>query len=112
MQSRTTNINSNTLRRIAVITAALTVLVALDGIYMLAVNYHPDDTSNNGFGSFHPSDGTTVLIAAALLLIFTVVAFVMSGRAQKANVTAPAGEQAGAEATIEATKEISSETQG
>jgi Na+(H+)/acetate symporter ActP len=69
-----------TLRRIAIVGAVLTVLVAIDGLYMVFANYKPDDTSNNGFGNFHPSDGQTVLIAAGLLLIVTIVAFVLSAR--------------------------------
>ena len=110
MQRNATIMNSNTLRRIAIITAVLTVLVALDGIYMLAVNYHPDDTSNNGFGSFHPSDGTTVLIAAVLLLIFTVVAFVVSHRTQRTVVTAP-GALETADTSPATTEEVNSEAQ-
>jgi len=74
--------NPVTLRRIAIVGAILTVLVAIDGLYMVLANYKPDDTSNNGFGSFHPSDGQTVLIAAGLLLVITVIAFILSSRAQ------------------------------
>ena len=74
--------NPVTLRRIAIVGAILTVLVALDGLYMVLANYKPGDTSNNGFLSFHPSDGQTVLIAAGLLLVVTVIAFVLSSRAQ------------------------------
>lgn len=111
MQSSSANMNSNTLRRIAIITAILTVLVALDGIYMIAVNYHPDDTGNNGFGSFHPSDGTTVLIAAVLLLIFTIIAFVASNRTQKTVMTTPAEPEV-IETPTEATKEASPEAKG
>jgi hypothetical protein len=69
------------LRRIAIGGAILTVLLAIDGLYMVFANYHPDDTSNNGFGAFHPSDGQTLLIAAALLLVITVVAFILAARA-------------------------------
>lgn len=89
MQTRATVMSRLTLRRIAIISAVLTVLVALDGIYMTVANYHPDDTANNGFGSFHPSDGITVLIAAALLLILTVFAFVQSNRVNGTIVTSP-----------------------
>lgn len=71
-----------TLRRIAIVGAILTVLVAIDGLYMVFANYKPDDTGNNGFGNFHPSDGQTVLIAAGLLLIVTIVAFVLSLRSR------------------------------
>jgi drug/metabolite transporter (DMT)-like permease len=74
--------NPLTLKRISIVGAILTVLIAIDGLYMVFTNYHPDDTSNNGFGSFHPSDGVTVLIAALLLLIVTVIAFALSTRAQ------------------------------
>jgi hypothetical protein len=49
---------------------------------MVLANYKPDDTSGNGFGSFHPSDGQTVLIAAGLLLVITVIAFILSNRAK------------------------------
>jgi hypothetical protein len=76
------------LRRTAIGAAILTVLVGIDGLYMVLSNYHPDDTSNNGFGNFHPSDGQTVLIAAGLLLVIAIIAFVLSTRSQ-----AKSGEQ-------------------
>jgi Na+(H+)/acetate symporter ActP len=75
--------NPVTLKRIAIAGAILTVLVAIDGLYMVLANYKPDDTSGNGFGSFHPSDGQTVLIAAGLLLVITIIAFILSSRAQQ-----------------------------
>lgn len=74
--------NPFVLKRISLVGAILTVLIAIDGLYMVFTNYHPDDTSNNGFGGFHPSDGVTVLIAALLLLIVTIIAFVLSRRVQ------------------------------
>lgn len=80
--------NPVTLKRIAIAAVILTVVVAIDGLYMVLTNYHPDDTANNGFGAFHPSDGQTVLIAAALLLIVAIIAFVLSNRTQPAAGTA------------------------
>jgi Na+(H+)/acetate symporter ActP len=81
------------LRRIAIASAVLAILVGIDGFYMVFSNYQPDDTSNNGFGSFHPSDGQTVLIAAAILLIVAIIAFVLSIRSQpKLNKQAPEAE--------------------
>lgn len=70
--------SSTTLRRIAIITAILTVLVAIDGIYMLVTRYNQGETQN-----YNLPDGTTVLIAAGLLLVFTIVAFVLSVRAPR-----------------------------
>ena len=69
--------NPVTLRRIAIISAVLTALLALDGIYMLVSRYNNNETQN-----YHLPDGATVLIAAILLLILTVVAFVLSNRSQ------------------------------
>ena len=86
--------NPVTLKRIAIIGAILTVLIAIDGLYMVLVNYKPSDTSNNGFASFHPSDGLTVLIAAGLLLVITVVAFILSTRAK---VEPPVKQEVGSE---------------
>ena len=70
--------SSMTLRRIAIITAVLTVLVAIDGIYMLVTRYNQGETQN-----YNLPDGATVLIAAGLLLVFTIVAYVLSVRASQ-----------------------------
>jgi Ca2+/H+ antiporter len=84
--------NSAALRRISIIGAILTVLLIIDGLYMVLTNYKPDDTSGNGFASFHPSDGQTVLIAAGLLLVITIVTFVLSARSRRtATEATPAG---------------------
>lgn len=66
------------LRRIATITAILTVLVAIDGIYMLVTRYNQGETQN-----YNLPDGATVLIAAGLLLVFTIVAFGLSIRTSR-----------------------------
>ena len=71
--------SSITLRRIAIITAILTVLIAIDGIYMLVTRYNQGETQN-----FNLPDGTTVLIAAGLLLVCAIVAFVLSTRSRSA----------------------------
>jgi len=82
--------NTKTLRLTAISAAILAVLVGIDGLYMVFANYHPEATSSNGFGNFHPSDGQTVLIAAGLLLIIAIVAFVLSARAKsKGNEQVP-----------------------
>ncbi|GAC1378031.1 MAG: hypothetical protein PVSMB5_29600 [Ktedonobacteraceae bacterium] len=72
--------NSVTLRRIGIIGLILTVLVGIDGAFMLATNYKPDDASSN---TLHMTDGTTVLIAAALLLIISVIAFMLASQTRK-----------------------------
>jgi len=67
--------SSIALRRIAIIAGILTVLVAIDGLYMLLTRYNQGETAN-----YNLPDGATVLIAAGLLLVFTLLAFVMSMR--------------------------------
>ncbi len=70
------------LRLLGIIGAVLTVLLAADGIYMLVSHYNKDETQ----GTLNLPDGTTILIAAGILLIVTIIAFVMSARANAAGV--------------------------
>ena len=69
------------LRLLGIIGAVLTVLLAVDGIYMLVSRYNGNETQN-----FNLPDGATVLIAAGILLIATIIAFVMSARANAAGI--------------------------
>lgn len=70
--------NPIVLKRLWIAGAILTVLLALDGLYMVLSNYKPGDTSNN---TLHMSDGVTVLVAAALMLVITIAAFLSVRRA-------------------------------
>jgi heme/copper-type cytochrome/quinol oxidase subunit 2 len=63
------------LRLLSIIAGVLTVLLAIDGIYMLVSKYNGNETQNFGL-----HDGATVLIAAGILLVITIIAFVMSTR--------------------------------
>ena len=64
------------MRKIALAGLVLTVLLAADGLYMLVFHYGgSDQASSRGL-----TDGTTVLIAAGILLVVTVAAFVSSRR--------------------------------
>lgn len=71
------------LRLLGIIGAVLTVLLAADGIYMLVSRYKDNETANFGL-----PDGATVLIAAGILLVVTIIAFVMSARANAAGMVA------------------------
>ena len=64
------------LRLLSIIAGILTLLLAIDGIYMLVSQYNGNETQNFGL-----HDGATVLIAAGILLVITIIAFVMSTRA-------------------------------
>ena len=69
------------LRLLGIIGAVLTALLATDGIYMLVSRYNDNETQN-----FHLPDGATVLIAAGILLVVTIIAFVMSTRANATGI--------------------------
>ena len=70
------------LRLLGIIGAVLTVLLTADGIYMLVSSYNKGETQ----GTLNLPDGTTVLIAAGILLVVTIIAFVMSARANATGI--------------------------
>lgn len=61
------------MKRLALFSLILTILVGVDGFYMLFTKYQPKDVHR-----FNLSDGGTVIILAILLLIVTVTAFILS----------------------------------
>jgi hypothetical protein len=63
------------MKRIAIISAVLTVLLGLDGIYMTVAKYKAADVNQ-----FKLSDGGTVIVAALILLVITIVAAVLAKR--------------------------------
>ncbi len=75
------------LRLLSIIAGILTVLLAIDGIYMLVSQYNGNETQNFGL-----HDGATVLIAAGILLVITIVAFVMATRAVNSEGIVPVPE--------------------
>lgn len=64
------------LRRLTAISAVVTVLLAVDALYMQVSGYHASTTNNFNF-----SDAATVFIAAGLLLLLTVVLLTLWRRA-------------------------------
>lgn len=60
----------------------LTILVGADGIYMLATKYQPKDHYR-----FNLSDGGTMIVAAVILLIVTIIAFIAAGRSTNSQST-------------------------
>jgi hypothetical protein len=63
------------MKRIAIISAILTVVLGLDGIYMTAAKYKAKDVNQ-----FNLSDGGTIIVAALILLLITIVAAVLANR--------------------------------
>lgn len=66
------------MRRLAFFSLILTILVGADGIYMLLTHYQPSDVH-----PFHLSDGGTVIVLTAVLLIVTIIAFIKDSQLSK-----------------------------
>jgi hypothetical protein len=66
------------MRRLAIFSLILTILVGADGIYMLATHYQPSDVNH-----FNLSDGGTVVVLAIVLLIVSIIAFMKDSQLSK-----------------------------
>jgi drug/metabolite transporter (DMT)-like permease len=66
------------MNRIALVGAILAVLLAADGIYMVVSNYNDGETQVFGL-----LDGWIVVISAAVVLLASSLAFVLSSRSVK-----------------------------
>jgi len=64
--------------QLAIVSAVLTVMLAADAVYMQLSGYHAQD--RNGFGL---TDAGTVVVAAGMLLVFTIALFVLYRRAKR-----------------------------
>ena len=74
------------MKRIAIIGIILAVLLAADGVYMVATQYNGGETQ-----AWNLPDGWIIIISAAALLIVSLVALVISSRSktQKTVATEP-----------------------
>lgn len=71
------------MNRIALVGVILAVLLAADGIYMVVSNYNDGETQVFGL-----LDGWIVVISAAVVLLASLLAFVLSSRSVKTTQTA------------------------
>ncbi|QQE78210.1 hypothetical protein [Alicyclobacillus sp. SO9] len=63
------------LGKISWIALVVTILIALDGLYMTITHYQPKAVNNFGL-----SDGATILIGALFMFIITVVSVIIESR--------------------------------
>lgn len=73
------------MNRIALAGVILAVLLAADGIYMVATNYNSGETQLLGL-----LDGWVVVISAGIVLIASLLAVVFTGRSAKTATSQPA----------------------
>lgn len=72
------------MKRIALIGAILGLLLVADGIYMVASKYNDGETQ-----AWNLPDGWIIIISAAVLLIASALAYVLSSRSAQSTRVAP-----------------------
>jgi hypothetical protein len=77
------------MRRIATIAAFLGVLIVADGIYQQVSRYNGGETQNLLQTNVTLTDGLTLIISGAVVLVVAVAAFLLSGRSSQ-SAQAPA----------------------
>jgi hypothetical protein len=68
------------MRRIAIVAAILGVLIVADGIFQQVTSYNSGETQTVLQTSLTLTDGWTLIISGAGVLVVAVIAFVLSGR--------------------------------
>jgi hypothetical protein len=69
------------MRRIALISAILGVLIVGDGIYQLIANYNSGETQDLlHLGKVMLPDGLTLILSGAVVLIVALIAFLLPAR--------------------------------
>jgi hypothetical protein len=72
------------MRRIAVISLILGVLIEADGIFQQIVKYKGGETQNVLQTNITLTDGVTLMISGAVVLVVAVIAFILSSRSSTA----------------------------
>lgn len=65
------------MKRIAIVGIIIAIILAADGIFMVATQYNGGETQ-----AWNLPDGWIIIISAAALLIVSLVAFILSSRSQ------------------------------
>jgi hypothetical protein len=69
------------MRRIAIISAILGALIVVDGIFQQIVKYNSGETQNVLQSNVTLTDGMTLIISGAVVLVVALIAFLLSTRA-------------------------------
>ena len=85
------------MRRIAIISLVLGLLIVADGIYQQVTRYNSGETQSVlNLSNVTLTDGWTLIISGAVVLLVALIAFLMSGRAgQTGGTTARSESRAG-----------------
>ena len=73
------------MRRVAIVSAILGVLIVADGIYQQVANYKGGETQQLLQTNVTLTDGVTLIISGAIVLVVSIVAFALSGRSAQSS---------------------------
>ena len=84
------------MRRIAIVSAVLGLLIVADGIFQQVTKYKQGETQNVlNLSNVTLSDGWTLIISGAVVLVVAVIAFALSARSAQSTsastVSSPSG---------------------
>jgi hypothetical protein len=68
------------MRRVAIISAILGLLIVADGIYQQVSRYNGGETQQLMQTTVTLTDGMTLIISGAIVLVVSIVAFALAGR--------------------------------
>ena len=90
------------MRRVAIVSAVLGLLIVADGIFQQVTNYKQGETQNVlNLSNVTLTDGWTLIISGAVVLVVAVIAFALSARPAQSTpvstVSAPSGTNVPAE---------------
>jgi len=69
------------MKRVAIVSAILGILIVADGIYQLATNYNQGETQDLlHLGKVMLPDGMTLILSGAVVLIVAAIAFLFPNR--------------------------------
>jgi len=78
------------MRRIAIISGILGILIVADGIFQQIVKYNQGETQNVlNLSNVTLTDGLTLIISGAVVLIVAVIAFLLSMRSSSTSGNPP-----------------------
>jgi hypothetical protein len=69
------------MRRVGIVSAILGLLIVADGVFQQVTRYHSGETQNVlNLSNVTLTDGWTLIISGAVVLLVSIVAFLLAGR--------------------------------
>jgi hypothetical protein len=72
------------MRRIAIVSLILGLLIVADGVFQQIVKYNSGETQNILQTNLTLTDGMTLIVSGAIVLVVAVISFILSGRTPQA----------------------------